>query len=216
MSAEKQERLVVSIDQGTSSSRVVVFSARTGQVVACHQIPFTSSYPAPGWIEQNANQLYDTTLECLNECAKQIEDQGRDLKSIIALGVTNQRETTIVWDRETGKPLAPAIVWSDARTADLVKEFTSMTPNSNPNAFQAKTGLPIHSYFSALKLCWLLENHVDVAEANENGTLLAGTVDCWIIWRLTNGKCHVTDVTNASRTMLMNLHTLDWDPDLCR
>ncbi|TPP67053.1 Glycerol kinase [Fasciola gigantica] len=216
MSADKQESLVVSIDQGTSSSRVIVFSTQTGQVVALHQISLTPSYPAPGWIEQDANQLYDTTLKCLNECAKQIEDQGKDLSSIVSLGVTNQRETTIAWDRVTGQPLAPAIVWSDARTADLVKKYTSMTPAQNPNAFQAITGLPIHSYFSALKLCWLLENNVDVVEANENGTLLAGTVDCWIIWRLTQGKSHVTDVTNASRTMLMNLNTLDWDPNLCR
>ncbi|VDP74385.1 unnamed protein product [Echinostoma caproni] len=211
-----EEPHVVSIDQGTSSSRVIVFSALTGNVVATHQIPVTPTYPASGWIELNANELYETTLSCLNECAKQIQSQGKDLTSIASLGVTNQRETTIAWDRVTGKPLAPAIVWSDARTADLVKKFTSMTPGQDVNAFQEKTGLPIHSYFSALKLCWLLENDAAVSEANRLGTLLVGTVDSWIIWRLTNGQSHVTDVTNASRTMLFNLHTLNWDPDLCR
>ncbi|TGZ71283.1 hypothetical protein CRM22_002735 [Opisthorchis felineus] len=210
------ERLIVSIDQGTSSSRVLVFSTVTGEVVASHQVPVTPTYPSSGWIELDANQLYDTTLSCLNECTKQLNDKKRSVDDVAGIGLTNQRETTIVWDRSTGKPLAPAIVWSDARTADLVKRFVDRTPGKSANAFQRKTGLPIHSYFSALKLCWLLENNTAVTVAARAGRLLAGTVDTWVIWRLTNGQSHVTDVTNASRTLLFNLQTLDWDPELCK
>ncbi|KAF7256122.1 hypothetical protein EG68_06594 [Paragonimus skrjabini miyazakii] len=208
--------VIVSIDQGTSSSRVIAFSATTGEVVASHQISVSPVYPASGWIEMDAEELYTTTLDCLNECANQLIGKSRSIKDVAGIGVTNQRETTIVWDRETGRPLAPAIVWSDSRTTDLVKKFIDLSPGRNVNAFQAKTGLPIHSYFSALKLCWFLENVAEVADASQNRTLMAGTVDTWIIWRLTNGRSHVTDVTNASRTLLFNLQTLDWDPELCK
>ncbi|CAL8092480.1 unnamed protein product [Calicophoron daubneyi] len=210
------ETLVVGIDQGTSSSRALIFSSVTGQILASHQIRIRPSYPASGWIELNVEELYETTVRCLNDCVEQINKKGKSVKDIAGVGVTNQRETTIVWDRNTGKALAPAIVWSDARTAELVRKFTEKAPGKNPNAFQQKTGLPIHSYFSALKLVWLLENVPDVAEAARCGSLLAGTVDCWLIWRLTNRESHVTDVTNASRTNLFNLYTLDWDLDLCK
>lgn len=208
--------MIASIDQGTSSSRVIVFSVTTGEVVAQHQVPVTPVYPASGWIELDPDELYDTVVVCLNECAKQILNKGRRIESVAGIGVTNQRETTIVWSRVTGKALAPAIVWSDSRTTDLVKKFINLAPGKQANAFQRKTGLPMHSYFSAFKLCWLLENVPVVADASRDNTLMAGTVDTWLIWRLTNRRVHVTDVTNASRTMLFNLSTLNWDPVLCK
>ncbi|CAH8582064.1 unnamed protein product [Dicrocoelium dendriticum] len=211
-----EDCMIAAIDQGTSSSRVCIFSTFNGQVIASHQVRVTPTYPASGWLELDADELYETTLECLNQCAKQLIEGGRKIGQLMGIGVTNQRETTIVWDRKSGKPLAPAIVWSDARTTELAKKYVELTPGKTVNAFQHKTGLPIHSYFTALKLCWLLENVPAVSEAHNNGTLLAGTVDTWLIWRLTNGTSHVTDVTNASRTLLFNIHTLTWDPDLCR
>lgn len=211
-----EDSFIVAIDQGTSSSRVYIFSTFNGHVAASHQISVTPTYPASGWLELDADELYETTVQCLNQCAEQFFQDGRKLDQLLGVGVTNQRETTIVWDRKTGKPLAPAIVWSDARTTEMAKKYIDLTPGKTANAFQRKTGLPIHSYFTALKLCWLLENVPAVSEAYNEGSLLAGTVDTWLIWRLTNGSSHVTDVTNASRTLLFNLHTLSWDPELCR
>ncbi|CAH8586951.1 unnamed protein product [Heterobilharzia americana] len=164
----------------------------------------------------NANEIYETVVDCLNKCVEELNEKRRSIQDIIGIGITNQRETTIAWDRETGKPLAPAIVWSDARTADDVVKFIQLAPESKPNAFQHITGLPIHSYFSAVKMNWLLSHIEAVIKANEDNRLLFGTVDSWLVWKLTNHACHVTDVTNASRTLLFNLHTLEWDEKLCQ
>ncbi|CAH8864453.1 unnamed protein product [Trichobilharzia szidati] len=207
---------IVAIDQGTSSSRVIVFSTENGEIVTMHQIPVSQSYPSPGWIEMNANEIYNTILECLNKCVEQLKAKNKKVEDIIGVGITNQRETTIAWDRYTGEPLAPAIVWSDARTADDVIRYTQLAPDGSPNAFQQTTGLPIHSYFSALKMSWLLDNVDKVKLANQENRLLFGTVDSWLIWKLTNHQCHITDVTNASRTLLFNLNTLQWDNKLCQ
>lgn len=212
----ENEKFIAAIDQGTSSSRVIIFSINNGSIIAMHQISVTQSYPSPGWIEMDANQIYTTILECLNKCVEQLKSVNKSTKDIVGVGITNQRETTIAWNSETGEPLAPAIVWSDARTADDVKKFIRIAPGNKSNAFQLITGLPIHSYFSALKMNWLLNNVKSVAEADEGNKLLFGTVDSWLIWKLTSQMCHVTDVTNASRTLLFNLNTLEWDHDLCK
>ncbi|KAK4468689.1 hypothetical protein MN116_007871 [Schistosoma mekongi] len=212
----QNEKLIVAIDQGTTSSRVVIFSTIDGRIIAMHQIGVSQTYPSPGWIEMDANQIYLTILECLNKCAKQLKTLNKSVKDVVGVGITNQRETTIAWNRETGEPLAPAIVWSDIRTSNDVLKFTKMAPGSASTAFQYITGLPIHSYFSALKMNWLLKNVESIAKANDESKLLFGTVDSWLVWKLTDRMCHVTDVTNASRTLLFNLNTLDWDHDLCR
>ncbi|CAH8612695.1 unnamed protein product [Heterobilharzia americana] len=216
ISHHNNEKLIVAIDQGTSSSRVIIFSSKNGRIIAMHQIPVTQSYQSPGWVEMNANEIYETVVDCLNKCVEELNEKRRSIQDIIGIGITNQRETTIAWDRETGKPLAPAIVWSDARTADDVVKFIQLAPESKPNAFQHITGLPIHSYFSAVKMNWLLSHIEAVIKANEDNRLLFGTVDSWLVWKLTNHACHVTDVTNASRTLLFNLHTLEWDEKLCQ
>lgn len=219
MSDKKYEKMIGVIDQGTSSSRFVVFSAVTGEVVAKHQIEIGREHPQSGWVQQSAAEIYQSTLTCMNKVAKILQSLKAPIKNIAAIGITNQRETSITWDSQTGEPLCPAIVWSDSRTSDLVQHFINKTPHKDKNAFQEKTGLAIHSYFSALKIRWMLDNIPAVKEANEDGRLKVGTVDCWLIYKLTGGASggkHLTDVTNASRTNLFNIRKCKWDSELCQ
>lgn len=189
-----------------------------GRVVASHQVPLKQIYPEPGWVEQNPLDILATVQTCIAETAKDMVQKrlGNPLKSIQSIGITNQRETTVVWDRITGEPLHNAIVWLDTRTKDTVD---ALLKQSQQSALQSKCGLPISTYFSAVKLRWLLDTVPAVQQAAKENRLVFGTVDSWLMYRLCgglDGGPHVTDVTNASRTMLMNLETLDWDPDLLK
>lgn len=213
--------LVGAIDQGTSSSRFLVFAARTSELVTYHQEPIKSHTPQTGWVEQDPEDLINSVITCIEVTVKNLEKLDVDPSDIVAVGVTNQRETTLVWDKFTGKPLHRAIVWSDVRTADTVAAILDRLPQdeSSLNLLANRCGLPISTYFSALKLRWMLDNCEEVRRASEEGRMMFGTVDSWLIWNLTGGPgtgIHMTDVTNASRTMLMNIHTLAWDPFLLK
>jgi glycerol kinase len=203
------KKFILALDQGTTSSRAIVFD-HNGKPAATAQKEFTQHYPKPGWVEHNADEIWSSQLGVANEA---IAAAGLKSTDIAAIGITNQRETTIVWDRKTGKPVHNAIVWQDRRTADfcdnLKKEiFATKIPE--------KTGLIIDAYFSATKIRWILDNVSNAREKAQKGDLAFGTVDSWLIWNLTRGKVHVTDVTNASRTMLYNIHTLQWDEELLK
>ena len=205
---------VLALDQGTTSSRAIAFDAQ-GRVAAMAQREFAQHFPHPGWVEHDASEIWDTQLavarECMQKLAVEQTGQARAASNIIAIGITNQRETTVLWDRITGEPLARAIVWQDRRTTARCERLRSQGMAS---PIQRKTGLVPDAYFSATKLEWLLE-HVPGARARaEAGELAFGTIDSWLIFKLTQGRVHATDPSNAARTMLMNLHTLDWDEEL--
>jgi glycerol kinase len=220
MSSDKDYGPVVAaIDQGTTSTRFMLFSCATGESIdeAAHQIPFSPHEPQQGWSQVDPMQLLQTTTECIEQSAKKCDKLGIDINQIKAIGVTNQRETTIVWDRETGKPLHDAIVWLDLRTSSTADSLIQSTEGRNKDSLKHLCGLPVHPYFSAVKLRWLLDNCEDVQRSARENRCMFGTVDSWLIWNLTggiNGGVHVTDVTNASRTMLMNIRTLKWDDTL--
>ncbi|WP_020605203.1 glycerol kinase GlpK [Spirosoma spitsbergense] len=202
---------VAAIDQGTTSTRCIVFD-RQGQIVSVAQKEHKQIYPQPGWVEHDSEEIWRNTLEviALARIKKKIPVQD-----IVAVGITNQRETAVVWNRKTGKPYYNAIVWQDMRTADLVAQFSK--GEGGQDRFRAKTGLPLATYFSGLKLKWLLDNVAGLREDAERGDALFGNMDTFLVWNLTGGVqggLHLTDVTNASRTQLMNLHTLDWDDSL--
>jgi len=200
---------VAAIDQGTTSARFIVFD-RGGRVVVVDQKEHQQIYPKPGWVEHDALQIWERTLEVMNGAL----DKGRILpEQIAAIGVTNQRETTVVWDRKTGKPVCNAIVWQDTRTDDLCKKLAL---KGGQDRFRAKTGLPLATYFSGPKIRWILDNVPGASAGANRGDILFGTMDTWLIWNLTGRAAHVTDVTNASRTMLMNLNTLDWDDEILK
>ncbi len=203
------EKFILALDQGTTSSRAIIFD-RNGQPLVTAQKEFTQFYPKPGWVEHDPAEIWSTQTEVAREA---LQKSGLDSTAVAAIGITNQRETTLIWDRKTGKPVHNAIVWQDRRTADycdqLKKEGLSQT-------IRDKTGLIIDAYFSATKVKWLLDNVEGARKMAESGELAFGTVDSWLVWNLTGGKQHVTDVTNASRTMLFNIHTLEWDEDLLR
>lgn len=215
-------RFIAALDQGTTSTRCIVFD-RSGQLVASAQKEHTQIYPQPGWVEHAPAEILRNTEEVIAGALTNAKLTARD---IAALGITNQRETTLIWDRRTGEPLHNALVWQDTRVDPLVAYFAAQGSahgslgssqvgyqGGGKDRFRAATGLPLASYFSGLKLKWLLD-HIPGARAKAAaGEVLFGTVDCWLLWHLTQGK-HVTDVTNASRTQLMNLHTLQWDPEL--
>ena len=203
------ETYVAALDQGTTSSRAILFN-RVGSIVARVQHPFRQIYPQPGWVEHDPMEIWATERRAL---AETIHYAHVDPKCIAAVGITNQRETTIVWDRATGQPVYNAIVWQCRRTAPLCEELKA---GGYGPAITEKTGLLIDAYFSGTKLRWILDNVPGVRARAERGELLAGTVDTWLIWNLTGGKAHVTDYSNASRTMLFNINTLRWDEDLCR
>ena len=198
---------LLAIDQGTTNSRAIVFT-REGRIVSQHEIPLKQYYPKEGWVEQNPDEMWSNTLECCRDALKKKELLPKD---IAAVGISNQRETTIIWDRNTGKPLYPAIVWQDRRTASLCKELMT---HAISNQLQEKTGLLLDPYFSATKIMWLLDNVPDARKRAVRGELAFGTVDSFLLWRLTNGKTHATDATNASRTLLFNIHTQTWDNDI--
>lgn len=205
------EKFIAAIDQGTTSTRVILFD-RKGGIRASSQKEHCQIFPQPGWVEHDPMEIWNNTRVLLVEAigkARIIPPQ------IAAIGVTNQRETTFVWNRKTGKPLHNAIVWQDTRTASICERLGS----GNQDRFRRQTGLPLATYFSGPKLTWLLENIVEVQQAADNNDLMFGTADSWLIWNLTggtNGGIHMTDVSNASRTMLMNLNTLQWDENLLK
>jgi glycerol kinase len=198
---------IASIDQGTSSSRVMIFSA-AGKVLGSCQIEHNQHYPIAGQVEHDPLELWKNVKLCLSRALGSIKVDVE----VVGIGITNQRETTIVWDKETGEPYHRAIVWNDTRTNHICEKLIEKF--GSKDYFRQKTGLPIASYFSASKLLYLLETLPELRADAEAGKVLFGTVDTWLIWRLTNGKIHATDVTNASRTMLMNLETLDWDEEI--
>uniref|UniRef100_A0A8C1M6A3 glycerol kinase n=1 Tax=Cyprinus carpio TaxID=7962 RepID=A0A8C1M6A3_CYPCA len=208
--------LVAAIDQGTSSTRFLVFNAKTAELLSHHQVEIKQSFPKEGWVEEDPKEILQSVYECMDRTCEKLTQLNIDISNIKAVGVTNQRETTLVWDKETGEPLYNAIVWLDLRTQSTVERLINKTPGRNKN--HLKTGLPISTYFSAVKLRWLMDNVEKVHEAVLSHRAMFGTVDSWLIWCLTGGKkggVHCTDVTNASRTMLFNIHTMDWDPELC-
>ncbi len=201
------ERYIMALDQGTTSSRAILFG-KDGGMKAVAQKEFTQYFPENGWVEQDPKEIWASQFSVMMEAR---ETLGVPVTSIAAIGITNQRETTIVWDRETGEPIYPAIVWQCRRTADRVERLKS---EGYDKVIREKTGLIADPYFSATKIEWILD-HVDGARAAaEDGRLIFGTVDTWLIYKLTGGKVHATDYTNASRTMLFNIHTLKWDEEL--
>ncbi len=199
---------VIALDQGTTSSRAILFN-HAGEIVSRAQHPFRQIYPQPGWVEHDPMEIWDTEKRALQEA---VDAAHIDPKAIAALGITNQRETTIIWDRRTGRPVYNAIVWQCRRTAAICDR---MKADGLAHTVTEKTGLLIDAYFSGTKIRWILDNVPGVRARAEKGELCAGTVDSWLIWNLTGGKAHVTDYSNASRTMLFNIRTLDWDRELC-
>jgi glycerol kinase len=201
---------VGALDQGTTSTRFMIFD-HSGQVVAIDQKEHEQIYPKPGWVEHDATEIWTRSVEVIRGALAKAGIKASDLA---AVGITNQRETTLVWDRRTGKPVCNAIVWQDTRTDKLCNEFGK---DGGQDRFRAKVGLPLATYFSGPKVRWILDNVAGAREAAEAGHLMFGNIDTWCIWNLTGGTdggVHVTDVTNASRTMLMNLETLDWDDEI--
>ena len=201
---------VGAIDQGTTSTRFMVFD-RGGKVISSAQMEHRQIFPKPGWVEHDAVEIWQNTQEVAGAALARVGLRASDLA---AVGITNQRETTVLWDRATGKPLHNALVWQDTRVDQLVAEYVKQ---GGADRFRAKTGLPMASYFSGLKLRWLLDNVPDARARAQSGDVLFGNIDTWLTWNLTggsNGGLHLTDVTNASRTQLMNLSTLQWDPEL--
>jgi glycerol kinase len=197
---------ILSLDQGTTSSRAIVFNHQ-GNIVAIAQKEFTQIYPQPGWVEHDATEIWSTQAGVVAEA---IFKAGITPNDIAALGITNQRETTVLWDRETGKPICNAIVWQDRRTA----EYCDQLKETHGQFIQERTGLIVDAYFSATKIRWILDHVEGARQKAEEGRIVFGTVDSWLVWNLTGGKIHITDVTNASRTLLFNIHSLAWDDDL--
>ena len=202
-----QEKYILALDEGTSSARAIVFD-HSGEIRSVAQKEFTQIFPQSGWIEHNPDEIWSSQASVIAEAITQIDING---KNIAGIGITNQRETTIVWDTETDEPIYNAIVWQDRRTSDYCDQLRS---EGMTELIRKKTGLIIDAYFSATKIKWILDHVSGARKRAEQGKLRFGTVDSWLIWRLTRGEVHVTDVTNASRTMLFNIHTLDWDEEL--
>jgi glycerol kinase len=200
-------RYLLALDQGTTSSRAILFTLE-GEVVGVARRAFRQLYPEPGWVEHDPWEIWESQLWAAREVLRQA---GADPRAVVALGITNQRETTLVWDRATGRPLHRAIVWQDRRTASLCE---ALRARGLEPLFRERTGLLLDPYFSGTKLAWLLENVPGLREKAEWGEALFGTVDTWLLWNLTGGEVHATDPTNASRTLLFNLHTLSWDEEL--
>ena len=198
---------ILSFDQGTTSSRAIIFD-KQGSIVATAQKEFTQFFPQPGWVEHDANEIWSTQLGVATEA---ILKAGITIHDIAAIGITNQRETTVVWDRKTSQPIYKAIVWQDRRTAAYCD---ALNKDGSAVTIKSKTGLVTDAYFSGTKVKWILENVPGAKAKAVNGELCFGTIDSWLVWKLTNGNVHVTDVSNASRTLLYNIHTLQWDDDL--
>ena len=211
------EPLVGAVVQGTDYSNFVVFNSKTSEVLSHHRVTLTQEFPKEGWIEQDPKQILQSVNECIEKTCEKLQELNIDISNIKAIGVSNQRETTVVWDKLTGEPLYNAVMWLDVRTQSTVEALSKKIPGNN-NFVKSKTGLPLSTYFSAVKLRWILDNVRKAQKAVEEGRALFGTVDSWLIWSLTGGAdggIHCTDVTNASRTMLFNIHSLEWDKELC-
>jgi glycerol kinase len=201
------EPYIGAIDQGTTSTRFMVFD-RDGRVISAARKEHRQIFPQPGWVEHDPAEIWDATQAVIVEALARL---GLDARQLAAVGLTNQRETTVAWDRRTGRPVGNALVWQDTRVDPWV---CGMAADGGPDRFRAKTGLPLASYFSGLKLKWLLDHIEGLRARAERGEIAFGTIDSWLVWNLTGGAHHLTDVTNASRTQLMDLNTLDWDPAL--
>ena len=201
------KQCIIALDQGTTSSRAIIFD-HAGTIKNLAQAEFRQIFPQPGWVEHDANEIWNSQLQVLKECVK---SSGLSPDQINTIGITNQRETTVVWNRETGEPIHHAIVWQDRRTADYCQ---SLKAEGKADTIRNKTGLIIDAYFSGTKIKWILDNVEGARALADAGKLAFGTIDCWLVWKLTGGKVHVTDVSNASRTMIFNIHTLSWDQEL--
>ena len=203
------DKYIMALDLGTTSCRCIIFD-KNGRICSAAQKEFTQYFPQPGWVEHDAEEIWATQTGLMYEAMSKIDIT---INEIAGIGITNQRETTVLWDKETGRPVHKAIVWQCRRTAGYCDELKKL---GMAEFFRSKTGLVLDAYFSATKLRWLLDNAAGARERAEKGKLLFGTVDSWIIWKLTSGKVHVTDYSNASRTMLFNIHTLKWDEEILR
>lgn len=203
------EKLILALDQGTTSSRAILFN-HSGEIKYVSQKDFEQIFPTPGWVEHDPNEIWSSQISV---AAESIAKAGISGLEVAAIGITNQRETTIVWDKETGEPIYNAIVWQDRRTSKYCDELKEQ---GHAEMIKEKTGLVLDAYFSATKLKWILDNVEGARQKAEEGKLCFGTVDTWLVWKLTRGKMFITDVSNASRTMLLNIHTLEWDNDLLK
>ncbi|OAH53838.1 MULTISPECIES: glycerol kinase GlpK [Bacillaceae] len=201
------EKYILSIDQGTTSSRAILFNKK-GEIVHSAQKEFTQYFPQPGWVEHDANEIWGSVLSCIATVLTEKEIRASQIK---AIGITNQRETAVIWDKETGRPIYHAVVWQSRQTADICAELKQ---KGYEQTFRDKTGLLIDPYFSGTKVKWILDQVEGARALAEQGKLLFGTMDTWLIWKLTDGAAHVTDYSNAARTLLFNIHTLEWDQEL--
>ncbi len=204
-----QPKYIIALDQGTTSSRAVLFNER-GEIKGIAQQEFRQIFPKPGWVEHDPEEIWSSQSGVLQQV---VAENNIDARSIVAIGITNQRETTVIWDRQTGKPVYNAIVWQDKRTADICEELKS---KGLVDYVRHNTGLVIDSYFSGTKVKWILDNVEGARQRAENGELAFGTIDSWLIWKLTNGQSHVTDYSNASRTLLYNIRDLKWDDTMLK
>lgn len=205
--SELKDKFILALDQGTTSSRAIIFN-HSGKIIAVSQRPFEQIFPKPGWVEHDANEIWYSQSSVAAEVIAKANMTGLDMA---AIGITNQRETTIVWDRDTGIPVYNAIVWQDRRTARYCDELKD---KGWADKIYEKTGLIIDAYFSGTKIKWILDNVEGAREKAEKGKLCFGTVDSWLVWKFTRGQVHATDVTNASRTMIFNIHKMEWDKEL--
>jgi len=201
------KKYILTLDQGTTSSRAILFN-NEGKIASIAQKEFTQFYPKPGWVEHDPMEIWSSQASVITEA---VLKESLSADEIAAIGITNQRETTIVWDRQSGRPVYNAIVWQDRRTAEKCDELKQQGLDKN---IREKTGLVLDAYFSATKIQWVLDNVEGARQKAERGELAFGTVDTWLIWNLTGGQLHVTDVTNASRTMIFNINSLEWDDEM--
>jgi len=200
---------ILSLDQGTTSSRAILFD-KSGSICGLAQQEFEQHFPQPGWVEHDALEIWETQLQVARVA---IQKAGAQAADIAAIGITNQRETTVVWERDTGKPIHKAIVWQDRRTADFCDQLKA---EGHAETFQTRTGLVLDAYFSGTKIRWLLDNVKGARQRAARGELAFGTIDSWLVFNLTGGRCHVTDASNASRTLLYNIHSGAWDEQLLK
>ena len=201
------KKYMIALDQGTTSSRCILFD-RSGQICSMAQREFEQIYPRPGWVEHDAMEIWSSQFSVMTEAMSKVGISG---ENIAGIGITNQRETTILWNRNTGEPVSHAIVWQCRRTSDQIERIKA---DGFDSVIRQRTGLVPDAYFSATKIAWILEHVPGVREQAERGEILFGTVDTWLVWKLSGGKVHVTDYTNASRTMLFDIHKLEWDSEI--
>lgn len=201
------EKYIMAIDQGTTSSRAIIFNKK-GEKVGSYQKEFTQIFPKPGWVEHNANEIWNSVQSVI---AGSFIESGVRPDQIEGIGITNQRETTVVWDKETGLPIYNAVVWQSRQTAHLADQLKA---DGHADMIHKKTGLVVDAYFSATKVRWILDQVPGAQERAEKGEILFGTIDTWLVWKLTDGKQHVTDYSNAARTMLFNIEELKWDDEI--